>query len=79
MGMEEALYNTLGKDLKEEGPIENARFRFKDIDELIPLAKRAAPLGLKSALYKFEDDYYLVVDFKHIENNEQIKDVNGIM
>ncbi|MEK4228492.1 adaptor protein MecA [Solibacillus sp. FSL H8-0538] len=77
-GMEDALYNTYGKDLKEEAQIVNGRFCFKDIDELIPLAKRAAPLGLKSSLYKFENYYYLFVDFQHIENNEEVKNLMAL-
>lgn len=67
--MEEALINSLGKPAKEE-EIENARFRFKDIDELVPLAKRAAGLNMKSALYKWEDYYYLFVDLKEIDMQE---------
>ncbi|MEG0473369.1 MAG: adaptor protein MecA, partial [Solibacillus sp.] len=60
--MEEALFNSLGKSGKEEELIENARFRFKDIDELVPLAKRASFFDVKSALYQCEGYYYLYVD-----------------
>lgn len=68
--MEESIFNSLGKSLKEEEQMENARFRFKDIDDLVPLATRAAELNVKSALYKWDDDYYLVVDLREIELNE---------
>ena len=77
-GMEEALYNTLGKEGKEEAEIVDARFRFKDIDELIPLAKRAVAFGLPSSLYKFENYYYLFVDFQHIENYEEVKNMMAL-
>ena len=77
-GMEEALYNTLGKEGKEEAEIVDARFRFKDIDEIIPLAKRAVAFGLPSSLYKFENYYYLFVDFQHIENYEEVKNMMAL-
>lgn len=69
--MEESIFNAIGKAAKEEEQsLESARFRFKDIDELIPLAKRAAPLGIESVLYKWEDYYYLYVDLKDLESQE---------
>lgn len=42
-------------------------FKFKDIDELIPVAKRYANKGFKSSLYKYESLYYLVVDFEDVD------------
>ncbi|MER2039187.1 MAG: adaptor protein MecA [Solibacillus sp.] len=68
--MEESLFNSLGKSAKEAEQIENARFRFKDIDELVPLAARAVQFGVKSALYKWEDNFYLFVDLQDIELQE---------
>lgn len=73
--MDDDLFPPLPKELQEEAVIEDARFRFKDIDELIPLAKRAAPLGINAALYKFEQNYYLYIDFKDYDNIEEAKDV----
>ena len=67
--MEESIFNAIGKAAKEEEQsLENARFRFKDIDELVPLAKRAAPLGIESVLYKWEDYYYLYVELEDLES-----------
>ena len=37
-------------------------YKFNDIDELIPVAKRYANRGLRSSLYKFEQLYYLVIE-----------------
>lgn len=68
--MEEALFNSLGKSNKEEETIENARFRFKDIDELVPLARRASLLGVRSALYQCEGYYYLFVDLLDLDQQE---------
>ena len=68
--MEESIFNSLGKTLKEEEQIENARFRFKDIDDLVPLATRAARLNVQSSLYKWDEYYYLIVDLTGIELSE---------
>lgn len=69
--MEESIFNAIGKSSKEdEQSLDNIRFRFKDIDELVPLAKRAANLNVKSALYKWEGYYYLYVDVTDLENEE---------
>jgi adapter protein MecA 1/2 len=68
--MEESLFNSLGKSTKEADQIENARFRFKDIDDLVPLAARAIQFGVKSTLYKWEDNYYLFLDLQDIELQE---------
>ena len=69
--MEESIFNAIGgKASKEDEVLENARFRFKDIDELVPLAERAAQIGVPSALYKWDDYYYLFVDLQHLEQND---------
>ena len=69
--MEESIFNSIGgKANKEEESLENARFRFKDVDELVPLAERAVQLGIPSALYKWEDYYYLFVDLQHLNEAE---------
>ena len=73
--MDDDLFPPLSKDLQEETVIEDARFRFKDIDELIPLAKRAVSLSINSALYKFENYYYLYIEFEHSDDIEQAKNV----
>lgn len=73
--MDDELFPPLPKEMQEEVTLEDARFRFKDIDELIPLAKRAVALRVPSALYKFENYYYLYIDFKHFDNIEEAKDI----
>lgn len=76
--MDDEMFPPLPKELLEEVLVQDARYRFKDIDELIPLAKRAAPLGIKSALYKFEQYYYLYTDFADYENIEEAKDIMAL-
>jgi adapter protein MecA 1/2 len=61
----------------EELPQTDARYLFKDIDELIPVAKRLANKGLTSALYKFENKYYLYIDFETMM--DQSRNINAIV
>lgn len=65
--MEESIFNSLGKSPKEDEQIESARFRFKDIDDVVALASRAAQLDIKSTLYKWDEYYYLLVDLQDME------------
>lgn len=44
-------------------------YKFKDIDELIPVAKRYAEQQLKSSLYKYEGMYYLVIDLSEADES----------
>ena len=67
----EDLLNQLRQfDQEESELVEDTNifvFKFKDIDELIPVAKRYANKELKSSLYKYESLYYLVVDFDEVD------------
>ena len=71
--MENAIFETFGKDNanKEDAVLTDARFTFKDIDELIPLAKRMLNSNVGTALYRFENKYYLHVDFTPIEDDQR--------
>jgi len=59
--LESDIFDVLD-DNNEENVFMNVRFKFKDIDELIPVAKRLQPYILNTSLYTFEGYYYLVVD-----------------
>lgn len=67
----EDLLNQLRQfDQEESEVLEDTNifvFKFKDIDELIPVAKRYANKELKSSLYKYESLYYLIVDFDGVD------------
>lgn len=54
-------------------------YKFKDIDEIIPVANRLVSFGLQSSLYKFEKHYYLAVDFSNIEENQQRQNIRSII
>ncbi|WP_332650359.1 adaptor protein MecA [Lysinibacillus sp. 54212] len=78
--MESVIFETLDNDSNEEqSPITNARFTFKDIDELIPLAKRIVSFGLASSLYKFEGQYYLHVDFTEFDEQRERKNMLALI
>lgn len=59
--IESDIFDVLEEN-NEENAFKNVRFKFKDIDELIPVAKRLQPYILNTSLYTFEGYYYLVVD-----------------
>lgn len=56
------------KDNAEHQPVPKISiYKFKDIDEIIPLAKRMVSYGIPSSLYRFENKYYLTVDFADVD------------
>lgn len=78
--MESVIFETLDNDSNEEQTmITNARFTFKDIDELVPLAKRIVSFGLASSLYKFEGQYYLHVDFTALDEQRERKNMLALI
>ena len=54
-------------------------FKFKDIDELIPLAKRLTSYGLVSSLFNFENYFYLSVDLNEIEDVTARQNIKAII
>lgn len=80
--MENAIFENLGKEnAANDVPtiITDARFVFKDIDELVPLSKRLVNSEVTTSLYRFEEKYYLHVDFTPLEDNEQRKNVLAVV
>jgi adapter protein MecA 1/2 len=77
--MESVIFESFDTDSDEDMTISNARFAFKDIDELIPLAKRIAPMGLTSSLYQFEGRYYLHVDFTDLPEQRERKNALALI
>lgn len=74
--MDEAISEVINKEVEENVQL-NSRFVFKDIDELIPVAKRLTNRQLHSSLYQFESKYYLYVDFADL--NDDSRDINAII
>ena len=70
-------------DAVDEKAVENklldVRYSFKDIDELIPLAKRLQSYQLNTSLYKFEGKYYLNIDLTSIEDVQMRKNIVSIV
>lgn len=67
--LEDAVFGTFdAKDKLEHQSVPKISiYRFKDIDEIIPLAKRMLSYGVHSSMYRFENYYYLAVDFSDID------------
>jgi len=54
-------------------------YKFKDIDELIPVAKRITDELVDSSLFKYENCYYLVVDFTNADEELNHHDRNAVI
>jgi len=54
-------------------------YRFKDIDEIIPVANRLVSFGLQSSLYKYDNYYYLAIDFSSVEENHERQNIRCIV
>lgn len=53
--------------LNHDGIINVSVYKFKDIDEIIPVAKRLLAYGLESSLYKYENYFYVAIKFTGTE------------
>ncbi|MFC7685639.1 adaptor protein MecA [Ureibacillus sp. GCM10028918] len=67
------------EDINHLGLNNISLYKFKDIDEIIPVANRLVSFGLQSSLYKFENYYYLAVDFTNVEENQERMDIRSII
>lgn len=65
-------------DSAVENALQDIRYVFKDIDELIPLAKRLQSFQLNTSLYKFEGKYYLNIDLTTIDDLQKRKNIVSI-
>lgn len=78
--MEATLLETMENDEKEDSTsLVHARYKFKDIDELIPVAKRLIQYNLAASLYKMDNDYYVCVDLSSLEDVYDRRNVLSIL
>ena len=80
----EELLNQLGQfgDLDESELFMDTDiyvYKFKEIDELIPVAKRMTVDAVDSSLFKYEDYYYLVVDYVNADEDLNRHDKNAVI
>lgn len=75
--LEQELFNAVDENATENKLLD-IRYSFRDIDELIPLAKRLQSYQLNTSLYKFESKYYLNIDLTSIEDVQKRKDIVSI-
>lgn len=75
--LEQELFESVHEDTTEN-MLQNIRYSFKDIDELIPLAKRLQSYQLNTSLYKFEGKFYLNIDLTSIDDVKKRKNIASI-
>ena len=76
MNIEQSLLDAFEN---EQNEVTTFRYVFKDIDDVIPVAKRLLNRGLETSLYRLEDKYYLIVNFEDLEDKAEIRNVNSII
>lgn len=71
--LDESIFDSFDEDESQEhqGITNISIYKFKDIDEIIPVANRLVSYGLPSSLFKFEKYYYVAVDFADVEKEER--------
>lgn len=65
--------------LELEGITNMSIYKFKDIDEIIPVANRLVEYGLNTSLYKYENYYYLAIDFSSVNESTTRQDIRSII
>ncbi|MED3763129.1 adaptor protein MecA [Ureibacillus sp. FSL K6-8385] len=65
--------------LNYEGIKNMSIYKFKDIDEIVPVANRLVDYGLNSSLYKYENDYYVAIDFTGINDSATRQNIRSIL
>ena len=78
MSIEQSLLEAFENE-QDDTSIVSSRYVFKDIDDVIPVAKRLINRNLKTSLYRFEDKYYLIVNFDNLEDKDEIRNINSII
>jgi adapter protein MecA 1/2 len=76
MNIEQSLLDAFEN---EQNEVTTFRYVFKDIDDVIPVAKRLLNRGLETSLYRLENKYYLIVNFEDLEDKADIRNVNSII
>ena len=78
MSIEQSLLEAFENE-QDDTSIVSSRYVFKDIDDVIPVAKRLINRNLKTSLYRFEDKYYLIVNFEDLEDKDEIRNIHAII
>ena len=78
MSIEQSLLEAFENE-QDDTSIVSSRYVFKDIDDVIPIAKRLINRNLKTSLYRFEHKYYLIVNFEELEDKDEIRNIHAII
>ena len=76
MNIEQSLLDAFEN---EQNEVTTFRYVFKDIDDVIPVAKRLLNRGLETSLYRLENKYYLIVNFENLVDKAEIRNINSII
>ncbi|MEK4497157.1 adaptor protein MecA [Ureibacillus sp. FSL W8-0352] len=65
--------------LNHEGIANMSLYKFKDIDEIIPVANRLVEYGLHTSLYKYENYYYIAINFAGVNDSATRQNIRSIL
>ncbi|RUL54268.1 MULTISPECIES: adaptor protein MecA [Lysinibacillus] len=78
--IDESIFDSLDEeDIHNQGITNISIYKFKDIDEIIPVANRIVSYGLQSSLYKYENYYYVAVDFTNVTEKDERLNIRSII
>ena len=79
--IDESIFDSFDEEdgVHHQGITNFSIYKFKDIDELIPVANRLVSYGLQSSLYKFEHYYYVAIDFTNVTEKEERLNIRSII
>lgn len=78
--LDESIFDSFeDEELNHQGTNHISIYKFKDIDEIIPVANRLLPFGLQSSLFKFEKYYYVAVDFSNVTEKVERQNIRSII
>lgn len=82
--LDESIFDSFDEEsstLNHQGITNMSIYKFKDIDEIIPVAKRLVSFDfdIKSSLYKYQNYYYLAMDFTEVDDKELRQNIRSIV
>lgn len=78
--LDESIFEVYNEAKSSTQPASNLTiYKFQEIDELIPVAKRLLSLNLKSSLYEFEKGYYLAIYYKENCTKKEKDNISSIV
>ncbi|KGR90571.1 adapter protein mecA [Ureibacillus massiliensis 4400831 = CIP 108448 = CCUG 49529] len=79
--LKDSMFDSVDEDtMNGNHSVQNiVTYKFKDFDEVIPVAKRLVSFDIPSSLYKYDNIYYVAVDFTDVEEKSKRQNIKAIL